>query len=92
MYVEQLVNKNQFVIYHEGNIYFQSYTSPIARIDNDNELTLYENWSYSKTTLKHLKIFLMSYVWYGKLEIDFNKPFKKQIEKLISKGYIIRGY
>lgn len=92
MFVQQLENKNQFVIYHASGIYYQSYNSLIAKIDRENELTIYENWDYSKTTLKHFKIFLMRHEWLGKSTFDFNKPFKKQIEKYIKNGDVIKGW
>lgn len=92
MFVEQLENKNQFIIYNEGNIYFQSYKSLIAKIDNNNVLTIYKDWDYSKTTLKHLKIFLTNNAWQGKLWFDWNKPFKRQIEKYLILGNIIKGW
>lgn len=65
--VEQLENKNQFVIFYKDNttgrdiIAFQSYKTLIAIYSN---ITLYVNWrywDYSKTTLKHLKMFVDRY-------------------------------
>ena len=38
--------------------YFQSYDSVCAKVDTNGKVTLYEDWNYSKTTLKYLKIFL----------------------------------
>lgn len=64
--ISQLINNNgnyaanQFVIKTENAIYFQSYQSVIAKIEN-GELTLSLNWDYSKTTSKHLYIFLQDY-------------------------------
>ena len=67
--VEQLLNKNQFVIkYQEPRsgakwICFQSYQSVIA-LYNPSTARLLINWSkwdYSKTTLKHLKAFINEY-------------------------------
>ena len=63
--VQQLANKNQFVItYAKPNSYrvysFQSYDSLIAVYDTE-DYTLYINgamWDISKTTLKHLKMFV----------------------------------
>lgn len=64
--VQQLENKNQFVItyrkpLHPFNVYsFQSNDSLIAIYDVEEE-KLYINWQkwdYSKTTMKHLKIFI----------------------------------
>ena len=68
--VRQLENKNQFVIrYNNQNnpclnvVCFQSYATLICMY-SPNENKLYINWSmydYSKTTLKHLKIFINEY-------------------------------
>lgn len=63
--VEQLANKNQFVITYTKfsgyRVYsFQSYSSLIAVYDyEDNKLYInWRKWDYSKTTLKHLKMFV----------------------------------
>lgn len=73
--VEQLANKNQFVIYYNDPlggssnrtlVAFQSYNSVIA-IFNPAGHILYVNWSkwdYSKTTMKHLKMFINQYTCY----------------------------
>lgn len=65
--VEQLENKNQFVIRYrkdqEQIICFQSYRTLIAMY-NPVERKMYINynyWDYSKTTSKHLKIFINEY-------------------------------
>lgn len=66
--VKQLHNKNQFVIYFNdsnGNkvIAFQSYHTLIA-IYHPIQQKLFINyhyWDYSKTTLKHLKLFINEY-------------------------------
>lgn len=58
--VEQFCNKNQFVITGKGETIFQSYSSTIAIIKNGN-LTLFSDWDYSHTTLKHLYLFLDEY-------------------------------
>lgn len=64
MKVENLENKNQFIIYgDDGAIEFQSYNSRIARIDKNGVLSLSHHWDYSKTTLKHLYIFLDRYFY-----------------------------
>lgn len=64
MKVEQLENKNQFVILGDnGEIEFQSYNSRIAKIDKNGTLELSTRWNYSKTTLKHLYIFLEKYLY-----------------------------
>lgn len=61
MNVTQLKNKNQFVITHKGARYFQSYSSTCAKIDANGVLSFGFDWDYSKTTLKHLYIFLSEY-------------------------------
>lgn len=61
--VRQLINNkgnyaaNQFVITANGATYFQSYNSVVAKIQNGN-VYVSTNWDYSRTTLKHLYIFL----------------------------------
>ena len=68
---------NQFKIYTNKYIYFQSYSTIIARKQRGflGKTTLDKNfWDYSRTTLKYLKSFL-----------DTNKS-KKEIEKDIKTG------
>lgn len=70
---------NQFLIYTDKHIYFQSYSSIIARRLRssfmDDDTTLDENyWDYSRTTLKYLKVFLGT------------QKSKKEIEKDIKTG------
>lgn len=65
MKVKQLENKNQFVILgNNGEIEFQSYNSRIAKINKSGTLELSSRWDYSKTTLKHLYIFLDRYFYH----------------------------
>ena len=60
--VQQFYNKNQFIINTEKEITFQSYDSIIATINKKTGvLTLGADWDYSKTTLKHLYLFLQDY-------------------------------
>lgn len=60
--VQQFYNKNQFIINTEKEITFQSYDSTIATINKKTGvLTLGKDWDYSKTTLKHLYLFLQDY-------------------------------
>lgn len=59
--VEQLYNKNQFVIRVDGRIFFQSYDSQIAFIMNDELYINVEYINYSKTTSKHLYLFIRDY-------------------------------
>ena len=61
--VRQLEHLNQFTIENDNGIYFQSYDSIIAHIDKNNNIFLdKEYWDYSKTTMKHLCLFL-DIVW-----------------------------
>ena len=100
MKIEQFYNKNQFILrdYENKKTYFQSYNSMIALIDDiDNTLILGCDWDYSKTTLKHLYIFLEQELNYNFLGIQgysltnelssaINK--KQYINKCIEKGII----
>ena len=70
--VEQLANKNQFVIEYNDYtknqklITFQSYRTIICYY-NPMTKSLYVNWhkwDYSKTTMKHLKMFINDYTCY----------------------------
>lgn len=50
---------NQFEIYCNDGVIFQSYNSLIAKIYNDGRIELDEYyWNYSKTTAKYRNIFL----------------------------------
>jgi len=50
---------NQFEILTDTARFFQSYKSIIAKIDNDNNITLDSHyWDYSKTTSKYRNMFL----------------------------------
>ena len=96
MKVEQFYNKNQFIIFGgDAMVTFQSYNSIIANIDNRGTLNLGNDWDYSKTTLKHLYLFLNDYKYmtqdYTKKLIDniLNAKNKKQyIQKLIDNDEI----
>lgn len=64
MKIYNLENKNQFVILgNNGEVEFQSYNSLIARIEKNGNLLLSSHWDYSRTTLKHLYIFLDRYFY-----------------------------
>ena len=53
---------NQFVLYGDGKIVFQSYSSMIAEIDEQNDtITIGADWNYSRTTGKHRNIFFRDY-------------------------------
>jgi len=65
MKVSNMVSKsgnnvsNQFIIKTDNETIFQSYKSIIAKIDNDNNITLDSHyWDYSKTTSKYRNMFL----------------------------------
>ena len=62
MKVQNFYNKNQFIIFGgDAIVTFQSYNSIIAKIDKNGTLFLGKNWNYSKTTLKHLYLFINNY-------------------------------
>lgn len=62
MKVQNFYNKNQFIIFGgDAIVTFQSYDSIIAKIDKNGTLTLGNDWNYSKTTLKHLYLFINDY-------------------------------
>lgn len=57
---------NQFVIVDNGKYTFQSYNSIICVYDEvTGNLTIYKDWDYSKTTLKHFYSFLRNYTPYN---------------------------
>jgi len=84
--VRQLINNNgnyaanQFVITTRTATYFQSYNSVVCKIQGGS-VTLSSNWDYSKTTMKHLYIFLREY-GYGSLCTS------KDIRKAIKNGEV----
>ena len=88
--VEQFYNKNQFLIKGQSGITFQSYKSTIANIDKNGDLTLFADWDYSKTTLKHLYLFIHDY--FCKLnyntrdlliDLEYSKNKRDFLQKLI---------
>lgn len=80
--VEQHEHANQFIIFVEGGIVFQSYDSNIAFIDNQGSITIGYYWDYSATTRKHLYSFLRKYSHL----VTINS--KKEVERLIKSGKI----
>jgi len=82
MLVKKYYHNNQYIISNEGTVYFQSYKSLIASVSR-NKVTLYKDWDYSRTTLRHLYLFLKEYS-----SIDNKFLNKKGIEKLIKEGTI----
>lgn len=83
MNVENFKHINQYVITDGGNIFFQSYSSLIAKIDKKGKVTLFKDWDYSNTTMRHLYMFLKEYS-----SIDTKYLYKKGIEKLIKNKVI----
>lgn len=84
--VRQLHNKNQYTITIGNRVYFQSYDSLIAFVTIDANHSIYINKSYinySKTTSKHLYLFLKQY---SELRIDnlrdLNSFIKRKFIKL----------
>ena len=82
--VEQHEHANQFVIFVDDGVVFQSYDSNIAFINNNGGIvTLGHYWDYSATTRKHLYSFLRKYSKYVTIHS------KKEVEKLIKSGEIV---
>lgn len=72
---------NQFLIYQNENVIFQSYYSTIAKIDKNNNLILDSNrWDYSRTTLKYLYNFIEQFKGF--------RPNKKSLTELIEANEI----
>lgn len=88
MKVEQFYNKNQFVIFGgDAIVTFQSYQSIIANFDKKGTLNLFRDWNYSKTTLKHLYLFLNDYKY---LASDFTKKLIDKVLKSTNKKQAIQ--
>lgn len=88
--VEQFYNKNQFLIKGQEDITFQSYKSTIATIDKNGDLTLFTDWDYSHTTLKHLYLFIRDYFCILNhatrdllVDLEYSKNKRAFIQKLI---------
>ncbi len=79
--VENFMHINQFVIYTDRGVVFQSYNSFICEIEYGEITKIGYNWNYSRTTTKHLKWFLDKYV--------YNNPYttKKDFEKFIESNF-----
>lgn len=89
--VEQLENKNQFLIKTNNKIVFQSYDSTIAIYDeNKQTLKLGKWWDYSHTTRKHLYIFLYRFCCGvdGVYDALYSTNKRKAIQELINKKII----
>lgn len=98
MRVQNFYNKNQFIIFGgDAVVTFQSYNSIIAKIDKNGTFWLGNDWNYSKTTLKHLYLFINDYFnllgdFTQKLfgyEFNISKNKKAFLQKLIDNGKII---
>ena len=80
--VQQLINNNgnyatnQFVIKTKKATYFQSYDSIICKLDGI-DIILSMNWDYSKTTMKHLYMFLRQNGYYS---LSSTKDIRKAIK------------
>ena len=91
--ISQLINdknngaKNQFVVVTDKGTYFQSYDTIIAFVPNEGKsIVLSEDWEYSKTTSKHLYIFLRDYTnFYANCKKDILRGFKEKKLELVEK-------
>ena len=70
--------RNQFVIYENGKITFQSYSTTICTIENGKVSVNRTKWNYSNTTSKYLYPFLRANGW----DVKRNKD----VQKLIDEG------
>jgi hypothetical protein len=70
---------NQFEIWTDESVTFQSYDSIICIVDND-KIIFGSDWDYSRTTLKYLYIFLRD------RGLDINN--KKDVERIIKEGEV----
>lgn len=86
MKVNQFYNKNQFVITEGSKRVFQSYDSTIA-INDNGKITLGRHWDYSKTTSKHLYLFINEYCHFNDFNIEMKNK-KQWIENKIKTGEI----
>ena len=78
------VANNQYLIYVNGIMYFQSYDSIVMRKSVGLRPVLYKDWDYSRTTMKYL----------GKVlsELYHEKITKKEITKMAKEGKITVCY
>jgi len=90
MKVSNLVNDkgnsavNQFVITRNDKTVFQSYKTTIASVDVHGVTLDRDALDYSRTTSKHLYIFLRDFT-------PFQVSTRKDVEKLINAGDIVIG-
>lgn len=80
---------NQFVIADDNNcIFFQSYASTIIKIDyNKHTITIFPDYDYSNTTIKHRNHFLSEYGFNG---ISNTKTLEKAIKSGNYDTWVIR--
>ena len=84
--VKNFYQKNQFIIDCDWKTIFQSYSSTICIIDFDNNtITFWIDFDYSKTTWKYLNLFLIDYIWLDNCN-------RKLINKAIKDWYINNWY
>lgn len=97
MKVKQFYNKNQFVIYGgDAIVTLQSYNSIVAKINKKGTLIFGNDWNYSKTTLKHLylfiedeKMFLSDFIKNELKGLQNTKNKKAFLQKLVDNDKII---
>ena len=95
MLLKQLA-PNQIKVTTNNKIVFQSYESIVLEYDNKaDRITLGKDWSYSKTTLKHLYNFGFSQLPVTSGSHDFicicqskNKNKRQEIQELIDNNII----
>lgn len=74
---------NQFVTEIGNKVYFQSYNSLIAVIDNgEKTVTITPYWNYSKTTAKYRNEFFKAYGLWNEMETT------KGVQKAINDGKV----
>ena len=91
--ISQLINDrnngatNQFVVETDKGKYFQSYNTIIAFVpNNSDDIVLSNDWDYSKTTSKHLYIFLRDYTnFYVDSKQDILRGIKEKKLKVVEK-------
>lgn len=87
MKVSNFKVKNQFIIKNKDFIIFQSYESTICKIE-DKKITIYDDFDYSRTTSKYLRLFLEEYAKYNILDFIKKNDIRKN-KKLEYKGFTI---
>lgn len=54
----KMIAKNQFLIYHAGSVFLQSYDTIVAEKKVGENPILYRDWDYSRTTMKYVCKFI----------------------------------